>query len=78
MGPTTCVFASRSLAKRERDGSSRSSSQARMASSSPSIQRASTTASSVVRQTKQDARVIRSASTKVRNPPDSDAARAPR
>src|SRR6266508_6703950 len=78
IGPTTCVFSSRSFAHCERDGSSLDSSHARMASSSPSSQRASATASPPELQMKQLALVIRSASTYVRKPPDSETARAPR
>src|SRR5512133_2724702 len=78
IGPTTCVFTSRRRANLESDASSRSSSQARMASRSASIQRASSIASAAEPQTKHEARVMRSASTYVRKPPDSATARAPR
>ena len=62
-GPTTCVFTSRRRACLESDGSSCSASQARIDSSSLSIQRASSIASPAEPQTKHEARVIRSAST---------------
>ena len=78
IGPTTCVVASRRRACRESVASSLAASQLRIASTSPSTQRASATASPVERQTKHDARVMRSRSTYVRKPPDSAAARAPR
>src|ERR1051325_6283239 len=78
IGPTTCVLTSRSRANFESDVSSCSSSHARIASSSPSSHRASSIASAAAEQTKHEARVMRSASTYVRNPPDSATARAPR
>ncbi len=78
IGPTTCVFTSRSLARREREGSSDPSSHERIAPTSASSQRASLTACSVSAQTKHEARVILSASTWVRKPPDSSAAFIPR
>src|SRR5829696_8532730 len=78
IGPTTWVFPSRSFALRETEGSSSSAIQARIVSTSPSIQLASVRASAADLQTKQDARVILSWSTYVRMPPDSAAARAPR
>src|SRR5436190_4271617 len=78
IGPTTCVFTSRNRANFDSDGSSSSVSHACIAASSPSIQRARCTASSAEEQTKHDARVIRSARTKVRKPPASCTARAPR
>src|SRR5919109_5320961 len=78
IGPTTCVLTSRSLAKREIDGSSCSVSQTRMLSTSLSTHRASWIASSADLQTKQDALVILSYSTYVLKPPDSAAALAPR
>src|SRR5688500_7352317 len=71
IGPTTCVRISRSFAQREREGSSTDSSHSRSAGSSASTHRASSTASPVDLQMKQLARVIRSAITYVRNPPDS-------
>ena len=79
IGPTTCVFTSRStrVARERGDRRSRRATRASRGSS-PSIQRASATACSVSAQTKHDARVIRSASTWVRKPPDSAAAFAPR
>src|SRR5215203_2694832 len=67
IGPTTCVFTSRSFAWRETDGSSSSAIQVPRARASPADL-----------QTKQDARVILSRSTYVRKPPDSPAALAPR
>ena len=75
IGPTTCVVTSRSFAWRETNGSSDSASHARIASSSPSSQRASAIASAADAQTKQLARVIRSWRTCVRIVP---AAFAPR
>ena len=78
IGPTTWVRTSRSFAQREREGSSCDSSHSRSVGSSASTQRASSTASPVDLQMKQLARVIRSASTYVRKPPDSVTARAPR
>src|SRR5215207_4374805 len=78
IGPTTCVRTPRSLAQLEREGSSRDSSHARRVGSSASTQRASLTASPAVLQMKQLARVIRSAITYVRKPPDSVTACAPR
>ena len=78
IGPTTCVFTSRSFAWRETDGSSSSAIHARIVSTSPSIQVAKASASLADLQTKQDARVILSWSTYVRKPPDSAAALAPR
>ena len=50
----------------------------RISSTRSSIHRASAIASAASRQTKHDARVIRSKSTWVRKPPDSSTARAPR
>src|SRR5215210_7667162 len=78
IGPTTCVFASRSRARVERWGSSVVSSHSRIAGSSFSSQRASASASETDLQTKQDALVILSLITYVRRPPDASAARAPR
>src|SRR5215211_2666737 len=75
IGPTTCVVASRSFAWRDTNGSVACVSQPRIASSSPSIQRASAIASAADAQTKQLARVIRSWRTCVVIAP---AARAPR
>ena len=63
IGPTTWVLTSRSRARRERVASSEELSHSRIAGSSPSIQRASAIACATSAQTKQDARVIRSAST---------------
>src|SRR5881398_3832288 len=76
--PTTCVSTSRSLAYEEIQSSGRSASQRRISATCASRKRASCTASSVDLQTKQDALVIRSASTYVLKPPDSAAALAPR
>ena len=78
IGPTTWVFTSRRRACFDSDGSSWSASQARIESSSPSIQREKLHASAAEPKTKHEARVIRSASTKVRKPPDSATALAPR
>ena len=80
IGPTTCVSTSRSFAYFDSVGSpsTRSASQRRISATCASRNRASATASSVDAQTKHDARVIRSARTAVRKPPDSAAARAPR
>src|SRR5918996_4816212 len=78
IGPTTCVLTSRSFAQPERDGLSFFSSHERSSASSRSNQPASATASPADLHTKQLARVIRSASTYVRKPPDSPTARAPR
>ena len=75
IGPTTCVFTSRSFARFERDGVVRRASHSCIAGSSASIQRASATASAASRQTKHEARVIRSCRTYVRTVP---AASAPR
>ena len=63
IGPTTCVFASRKTARRDRVASLDDASHARIAGTSRSTQRASAIASAVSRQTKQDARVMRSART---------------
>ena len=63
IGPTTCVSTSRSLANDEIQSSSRSASQRRISATCASRKRARETASSVDLQTKQEARVIRSAST---------------
>src|SRR5829696_8402183 len=78
IGPTTCVFTSRSLARLDRDGSSNAARKARSSSTESSSHRANATASSVFLQMKQDARVILSRSTYVRNPPDVAAAFIPR
>src|SRR5919202_3004875 len=80
IGPTTCVSTSGSLAYFDSAGSdsTRSASQRRISATCASRKRDSATASSEERQTKHDARVIRSASTYVLKPPDSAAARAPR
>ena len=78
IGPTTCVFASRRTACFESSGLSAARSQSRISSTRGSIQRASVSASPASRQTKHDARVIRSATTYVRKPPDSATAFAPR
>ena len=60
IGPTTCVFASRSTAYRESSGMSELRDHSRISPTRSSIQRASASASPASRQTKQDARVIRS------------------
>src|SRR5918998_4106257 len=78
IGPTTCVFTSRSLANREMEGSSCSATQLCISSTSLAIQLASSIASATDLQTKQDALVILSYRTYVLNPPDSAAALAPR
>jgi hypothetical protein len=78
MGPTTCVFTSRSRARVESSGRGADASHSRIAGTSPSSQRASATASPALLQTKQDALVILSRIMYVRNPPDSAAAFAPR
>ncbi len=78
IGPTTCVFASRRTAWRESSGLSASRRNSRIAGTSPSIQRASASASPASLHTKQDARVILSAITYVMQPPDSAIAFAPR
>src|SRR6185295_17585561 len=80
IGPTTCVSTSRSLAYFESawSASTRSASQRRISATWASRKRESVTASSAELQTKQEARVIRSRSTKVLKPPDSETARAPR
>src|SRR3954451_3555920 len=78
IGPTTCVFASRSTAWRDSSGRSEGRSHCLSSGTRSSIQRDSATASPVSRQTKHEGRVIRSATTCVRKPPESSAARAPR
>src|SRR5205814_4364654 len=80
IGPTTCVSTSRSFAYFERAGSAstRSASQRRISATWASRKRDNVTAYSAEPQTKQEARVIRSRSTKVLKPPDSETARAPR
>src|SRR5687767_5552572 len=78
IGPTTCVFTSRSFARFESDGSSSAARKERMSSSASSSQLASCTASAVSLQTKQEALVILSYSTYVLNPPATAAALAPR
>src|SRR5215208_7430099 len=78
IGPTTCVFAPRSFARRDNDGSACASSHSRIAPTCASTHEASWTASPTELHTKQLALVIRSSSTYVRKPPDSAAARAPR
>ena len=78
IGPTTCVFTSRSTAYRESSAMSDVRRNSCIAGTCSSIQRASVSASAASRQTKQDARVIRSATTCVRKPPDSATASAPR
>ena len=78
IGPTTCVFTSRSTACFDSSAMSDERSHSRISSTRSSIQRASVSASPASRQTKHDARVIRSATTYVRKPPDSSTARAPR
>src|SRR5206468_4337405 len=65
IAPTTCVFTSRSRARRESVGLSEDASHSWSDGSSPSTQRARATAAAVSAQTKHDARVIRSASTYV-------------
>src|ERR671936_2125179 len=78
IGPTTCVSTSRSLAYFDRAGSAstRSASQRRISATCASRKRERVTASSAERQTKQEARVIRSPRTNVLKPPDSETARA--
>src|SRR5687768_6114069 len=78
IGPTTCVFTSRSCARFESDGSSSPLRNDRSSSTSPSSHLASFTASSVSLQTKQDARVILSCNTYVLKPPLVAAAFIPR
>src|SRR4030095_13998123 len=78
IGPTTCVFTSRSFARFEREGSSRAARNERRSSSDASSPFAKMMASSVFLQTKQDARVILSWSTYVLNPPELSAAFIPR
>src|SRR6186997_3232478 len=78
IGPTTCVFTSRSFARFESDGSSSAARKERRSSSEASSHFARMMASSVFLQTKQDARVILSCSTYVRNPPEVAAAFIPR
>ena len=63
IGPTTCVFTPRSLARVDSDASSDDSSHSRIAGSSASIQRASAIAVAAFAQTKHDARVMRSCRT---------------
>ena len=63
IGPTTCVFTPRNLARFESDGSDDDSSHSRIAGNSASTQRASATASPASAHTKHDARVMRSCST---------------
>src|SRR6266498_3998659 len=78
IGPTTWVLASRRTAYRDSSAMSELASHSRISPTRSSIQRASASASPASWQTKQDARVIRSATTYVRNPPDSSTALAPR
>ena len=60
IGPTTCVFTPRNLARVDSDGSLDDSSHVRIAGSSASIHFASATASPAFAHTKHDARVMRS------------------
>src|SRR5688500_9546253 len=78
IGPTTCVFTSRSLARFEREGSSRAARNDRRSSTESSSQLASATASSVSLQIKHDALVLLSLTPYVRNPPAVAAACNPR
>src|SRR5215213_4945423 len=78
IGPTTCVFTSRSFARLERDGSSRAARKERRSSTEASSHLARTTASSVFLQIKHEARVILSCSTYVLKPPEVAAAFIPR
>src|SRR5687768_6136526 len=78
IGPTTCVFTSRSFARFESVGSSSPARNARRSSTEPSSHLASVTASSVFLQIKQDARVILSRKTYVLKPPELAAAFRPR
>ena len=63
ISPTTCVLTSRSFACRESDASVDDVSHSRIAGNSLSIHRASATASAALRQTKHEARVMRSRKT---------------
>src|SRR5215210_9156728 len=78
IGPTTCVFTSRSFARFDKDGSSSAARNARRSSTDSSSHLASFTASSVSLQMKQDARVILSCRTYVLKPPEAAAAFIPR
>src|SRR3954451_18373044 len=78
IGPTTCVFASRRTAYRDSSGLSDSRRQSRIDGPCSSTQRARVSASPLLLQTKQDARLILSEITYVRQPPDSAIAFAPR
>src|SRR5829696_4086857 len=78
IGPTTCVFTSRSLARLDRDGSSNAARKERRSSSDPSNQLASSTADAASLHMKQEARVILSLITYVLKPPDVAAAFIPR
>src|SRR5438105_12287483 len=80
IGPTTCVSTSRNRARVESAAvvPTRSASQRRISATCASRKRAREIASSVVLQTKQDALVILSFSTYVRNPPEAAAAFEPR
>src|SRR5919202_642491 len=73
IGPTTCVSTSRSFAYLESaaSDSTRSASHRRISATCASRKRDSDTASSDERQTKHEARVMRSPSTYVLKPPDS-------
>src|SRR3954449_9579563 len=68
IGPTTCVFASRSTAYRDSSGESDSRRNSRIAGTCSSTQRARVSASPLLLQTKQDARVILSEITYVWQP----------
>src|SRR5262245_15633084 len=73
IGPTTCVFTPRSLARVDSDGSLDDSSHSRNADSSERTHRASATASAAFAHTKHEARVMRSWSTYVRIVPAASA-----
>ena len=78
IGPTTCVFTSRSFARFESDGSSSAARNARRSSTDASSHLARVSASSVSLQIKHDALVILSLTTYVRKPPEVAAAFMPR